>query len=114
MKTKEKTKKESSCSNKTNDLIENDENFELLASFFYLFSDPTRLKIIELLKENELCVHELSNILKIKQPSISQHLKVLYQGKILQKKKLGLHVFYKLDDEHIARIYEQGLEHVKE
>lgn len=103
-----------SCSIADEFVLPNDEDFELLASFFYLFSDATRLKIIHLLRKEELCVHELSTILNIKQPSISQHLKLLHQGKILQKRKLGLHAFYSLKDEHISKIYKQGYKHVKE
>lgn len=91
----------------------NDE-LESLASFFSLFSDPTRLKIINALSEKEMCVCDLANFLEIKQPSISQHLKSLWQGKVIKRKKNGLHVFYSLDDEHIKQIYNWGYEHVKE
>ena len=55
--------------------LPNDEEFTILADFFSVFSDSTRLKIISALSEKELCVHELSSLLKMKQPSISQHLK---------------------------------------
>jgi len=91
-----------------------DNELETLASFFSLFSDPTRLKIINALSDKEMCVCDLANLLKIKQPSISQHLKSLWQGKIIKRKKDGQHVFYSLDDDHIKQIYNLGDEHVKE
>ena len=94
--------------------LPNDEEFTILADFFSVFSDSTRLKIISALSEKELCVHELSSLLKMKQPSISQHLKTLWQAKVVKKRKVGLHVFYRLDDEHIEKIYTWGYEHVKE
>ena len=94
--------------------LPNDEEFSLLADFFSVFSDPTRLKIISALSEKELCVHELSSLLDMKQPSVSQHLKMLWQARVVKKRKVGLHVFYRLDDEHIEKIYSWGYEHVKE
>lgn len=94
--------------------LPNDEEFTILADFFSVFSDSTRLKIISALSEKELCVHELSSLLKMKQPSISQHLKTLWQARVVKKRKVGLHVFYRLDDEHIEKIYTWGYEHVKE
>lgn len=94
--------------------LPNDEEFAILADFFSVFSDSTRLKIISALSEKELCVHELSSLLEMKQPSISQHLKTLWQAKVVKKRKVGLHVFYRLDDEHIEKIYAWGYEHVKE
>ena len=75
---------------------------------------PKLPNIISALSEKELCVHELSSLLKMKQPSISQHLKTLWQAKVVKKRKVGLHVFYRLDDEHIEKIYTWGYEHVKE
>ena len=94
--------------------LPNDDEFSLLADFFSVFSDPTRLKIISALSEKELCVHELSSFLDMKQPSVSQHLKMLWQARVVKKRKVGLHVFYRLDDEHIEKIYTWGYEHVKE
>lgn len=94
--------------------LPNDDEFSVLADFFSVFSDPTRLKIISVLSEKELCVHELVSLLDMKQPSVSQHLKMLWQARVVKKRKIGLHVFYRLDDEHIEKIYAWGYEHVKE
>lgn len=94
--------------------LPNDEEFNILADFFSVFSDSARLKIISALSEKELCVYDLSSLLNMKQPSASQHLKTLWQAKVVKKRKVGLHVFYRLDDEHIKKIYLLGYKHVKE
>lgn len=93
--------------------LPNDDDFAILANFFSIFSDPTRLKIISALSKNELCVHELCSLLNAKQSNISQHLKALWQVRVVSKRKVGLHVFYRCDDEHIEKIYTCGYEHVK-
>lgn len=87
---------------------------ERLASFFSAFSDATRLKIIHALSKEELCVHELATLLNAKQSGISQHLKTLWQVRIVERRKVGLHVFYKCNDAHIENIFAQGKEHVQE
>lgn len=94
--------------------LPNDEEFSILADFFSVFADSTRLKIISALSKEELCVYDISSLLNMKQPSTSQHLKTLWQAKVVKKRKVGLHVFYRLDDEHIKKIYSWGYEHVKE
>lgn len=94
--------------------LPNPEEIEEMARLFYVFSDVTRLKIISALNNKEMCVCDLANLLGMKQPSISQHLKILFVSKVIKKRKLGLQVFYKLDDLHIEEIYRKGFEHVRE
>ena len=91
-----------------------DETVERLSSLFSAFSDATRLKIIHALSKEELCVHELATLLNAKQSGISQHLKILWQVRIVERRKVGLHVFYKCSDAHIENIFAQGKEHVQE
>ena len=91
-----------------------DDKAERLASFFAAFSDSTRLKIIHALKNEELCVHELASLLGAKQSSVSQHLKALWQARIVQRRKVGLHVFYRCEDAHIEEIFTLGKNHVEE
>ncbi len=89
-------------------LLLDDEKAERWASFFSAFSDATRLKIIHVLKKEELCVHELSSLLNAKQSGISQHLKILWQQRVVKRRKVGLHVFYSVDDSHLAQLIEWG------
>ena len=89
-------------------LLLEDEKAERWASFFSAFSDPTRLKIIHVLKKEELCVHELSALLNAKQSGISQHLKILWQQRVVKRRKVGLHVFYSVDDFCLNQIAQWG------
>ncbi len=87
---------------------------QVLASFFSAFSDPTRLRIIDLLMKQELCVCDIAYLLKLKQPAVSQQLSTLWKARIVKRRKDGNQVFYRLDDEHVEKIYKIGEEHTYE
>ena len=77
-----------------------------LAGFFKLFSDKTRIGII--------CVCDLSMLLKMKQPAISQHLKNLRQMRIVRTRRDGKVIYYALDDDHIRAVLNTGVQHIDE
>ncbi|MBL3518965.1 ArsR/SmtB family transcription factor [Aliarcobacter lanthieri] len=83
-----------------------------VAELFKAFADTTRIKIISVLQEEELCVGAISELLNMSQSAISHQLKALKNAKIIKSKKLGKWVYYSLDDEHIKRIYDMGLDHI--
>ena len=85
-----------------------------LSEFFKVYGDETRIKIIHLLAQRELCVHEISGILEMNQSAISHQLKVLRNNKLVKPRKNGKHVFYSLVDDHVIQILNNGLEHVHE
>jgi ArsR family transcriptional regulator, lead/cadmium/zinc/bismuth-responsive transcriptional repressor len=85
----------------------------LLADVFKALSDPTRLRIISLLLENEVCVHTLETMLGISQSAISHQLRHLRQLKLVRFRKEGRHVYYALDDDHVRDLLQQGLSHVE-
>ena len=85
-----------------------------LAEFFKLFSDKTRVGILWALSLSEMCVCDLSMLLKMKQPAISQHLKGLRQMRIVRTRRDGKVIYYALDDEHIRTVLTFGLQHTKE
>lgn len=85
----------------------------LLSSVFKALSDPNRLKIIYLLSKSSLCVCDIATILGMTQSSISHHLRVLRDTKLVKFKKEGKLVIYSLDDDHVLELFEQGLDHVK-
>jgi ArsR family transcriptional regulator len=85
-----------------------------LAEFFKLFSDKTRVSILCALNHSELCVCDLSMLLKMKQPAISQHLKVLRQMRMVRTRRDGKVIYYTLDDDHIRIVLKYGLEHIEE
>ena len=85
-----------------------------LAGFFKLFSDKTRVGILLALSFSEMCVCDLSMLLKMKQPAISQHLKSLRQMRIVRTRRDGKVVYYTLDDDHIRAVLSTGLQHIDE
>ncbi len=84
-----------------------------LGELFKALGDPTRLRIISLLLENELCVHTLEAALGMSQSAISHQLRVLRQLHLVRFRKEGRHVYYALDDEHVRELVKQGLLHVE-
>ena len=85
-----------------------------MADLFKLFGDSTRLGILWALSESEMCVCDLCALLKMKQPAVSHQLKNLKQARIVKARRDGKVIFYSLDDEHIRKLLNFGMEHVQE
>lgn len=85
-----------------------------LANLFKALGDNTRMRILNALQVSELCVCDLVDILGMTQSAISHQLRVLRSSKIVKYRKEGKNVYYSLDDEHVSRLLDDGLEHVKE
>lgn len=84
-----------------------------LSDIFKALGDPTRLKIIYALVQNELCVHDLSVVLEMAQSAVSHQLRYLRNLRIVKRRKKGKTVFYSLDDDHVEQIFVQTLQHIK-
>ena len=84
-----------------------------LAELFKVFGDSTRIRIINTLLNRELCVGDISNILGISQSAISHQLRILKNAKIVRNKRDGKSIFYSLYDNHVEKIFNIGLEHIK-
>ena len=85
-----------------------------LADLFKIFSDSTRIKILCILFESEMCVYDLSGILGMSQSAISHQLRLLKQSKLVKHRREGKIIFYSLSDDHIRKIIDNGLEHIQE
>ncbi len=85
-----------------------------LADLFKVFGDSTRIKVLYLLFENEMCVHDIAQILNMTQSAISHQLRILKQNRLVKFRKEGKNVLYSLADEHVFTILHQGMEHVEE
>ena len=83
-----------------------------LADTFKLIGDNTRCKILYVLDKNEMCVGDIANILDMTKSTISHQLAVLRRSGIVRCRKQGKEVLYKLDDEHITKLYEVAVEHI--
>ena len=89
------------------------ELFNNLAEFFRIIGDITRTKILYVLDQNEMCVCDIANVLGMSKSSISHQLAVLRKSGIVKCRKDGKEVYYTLDDEHIQKVFEVGIEHVE-
>lgn len=86
---------------------------QTLSAIFKAFGDPTRLKILYCLKQSEMCVCCLSCALDMSQSAISHQLRVLRNLRLVKHRKEGKNVIYSLDDGHIFKILDQGIEHIR-
>ena len=89
-----------------------DSIFYKLADFFKIVGDPTRVRILWALNQNELCVCDIANVLGMSKSSISHQLGALRRSNIVKCRKEGKTVYYKLDDDHVQKVFELGLEHI--
>ncbi len=76
------------------------ENVEQTAEQFKVLADKTRLRILGLLRQRELCVCDLTEILEISQPGVSQHMRRLKQAGFVKERKGGQWVYYSLNNQH--------------
>lgn len=92
----------------------NQSQIDGLSDLFKIFGDPSRLRIIHILMHQELCVADLSALLSIQQPAVSQQLKLLRLSRLVKYRKDGKNVYYSLDDEHVSVLFKIALEHLSE
>ena len=100
--------------NKVKDSIPEEETLYDLADLFKVLGDSTRIKILCTLFEAEMCVCDIAGVLGMTQSAISHQLRVLKQARLVKFKRNGKVVYYSLDDEHVKRIFDQGLIHISE
>ena len=85
-----------------------------LSDLFKVLGDPTRIRIAYALSREELCVCDIANLLGVSQSAVSHSLRSLRQMKLVRFRKEGKIAYYALDDEHVARLLEDGFRHVEE
>ena len=85
-----------------------------LAELFKVFGDSTRIRILFVLFEAEVCVCDLAKALNMTQSAISHQLRILKQNKLVKSRRDGKSIFYSLADEHVRTIIDQGREHIEE
>lgn len=95
------------------EMPDEDELYDL-AELFKVFGDSTRIRILYVLFEAEVCVCDLAQALNMTQSAISHQLKILKQNKLVKSRREGKSVFYALADEHVRTIIAQGREHIEE
>ena len=91
-----------------------DEYLYDLAELFKVFGDSTRIRILFVLFEAEVCVCDLAKALNMTQSAISHQLRILKQNKLVKSRREGKSIFYSLADDHVRTIINQGREHIEE
>lgn len=84
-----------------------------LAEFYKIMGDTTRVKILSLLVERELCVGDITEILSMAQSAVSHQLRILRSAHLVTYRKEGKMSYYRLDDDHVTALLLQGTEHLR-
>ena len=90
------------------------ETMEQIADLFKAFGDPTRVAILSLLVDGELCVNDITETMTVSQSAISHQLRILKQMHLIKSHREGKNILYSLADDHVLTILKMGLEHVRE
>ena len=85
-----------------------------LAELFKIFGDSTRIKILYVLFESEMCVCDIAQLLNMTSTAVSHQLRILKGNKLVKSRREGKNIFYSLADGHVPSILDQGMEHVNE
>ena len=96
------------------DGMPSEEVMQNLADFYKVFGDVTRVKILCVLFQSELCVCDLAEVVGMTQSAVSHQLRILKQMKLVKNRREGKIVYYSLADAHIQSILNQGMEHITE
>lgn len=96
------------------DKMPKEEELYDLAELFKVFGDSTRIRILFVLFESEVCVCDLAEALNMTQSAISHQLRILKQNKLVKSRREGKSIFYSLADDHVRMIINQGLDHIEE
>ena len=88
--------------------------FLLLAETFQAMGDSSRVQIVWALSHGELCVGDVASLLSMSQPSVSHHLRTLRNLRLVRVRRDGRTSFYRLDDDHIERLLQEGFRHVED
>ncbi|MGE4354148.1 MAG: ArsR/SmtB family transcription factor [Oscillospiraceae bacterium] len=98
-------------------VIENMPDEELLydlSELYKVFGDSTRIRILYVLFESEMCVADIAQLLHMSTSAISHQLRTLKQFRLVKFRREGKVVFYSLADDHVRTIINQGLDHLAE
>lgn len=85
-----------------------------LADLFKVFGDSTRLRIMYAISDGELSVLSIAETLGMEQSTISHQLRVLRNNKLVRVRREGKQIYYTLDDDHVKKIIEMGIDHLME
>ena len=85
----------------------------ILTEFFKMLGNPTRIRILLLLMEQDANVSDLAEQLGMTQSAVSHQLNLLKSNKLVRRRRDGKMIFYALVDEHVQMVIEKGTEHIR-
>lgn len=91
-----------------------EEEIYYLSEFYKVFGDSTRIKILYVLLNQELCVNDIAQEINMTPSSVSHQLRILKQNRLVKFRRDGKTIYYSLADHHVKNILSQGLEHIEE
>lgn len=91
-----------------------EETVAALAETFRALGDGTRVRILHALSRAEVCVCDLAASMNVTESAVSHQLRLLRSLRLVRSRRDGRHIYYTLADQHIVKLFEQGLEHVQE
>lgn len=94
--------------------VPNETTIQLLADFFKVFGDNSRIKILHYLSRAELCVSDLTALAGMQQSAVSHQLKLLRLHRLVKMRKEGVTIYYSIDDDHVSDVFKLALDHITE
>lgn len=94
--------------------LPSEEELFSLAEFYKIFGDSTRIRLLCVLRDTELCVCDIARMLSMTVSAISHQLRLLKQARLVKFRRAGKTVYYSLADAHIHDILDAGMEHIRE
>ena len=99
---------------RVNENMPDEEILYEIAELYKIFGDSTRIKILYVLFEAEMCGNDIAQLLNISTSAISHQLRILKQAQLVKFRREGKTIFYSLSDDHVRTILNQGMEHICE
>ena len=100
---------EALCARVLKDMPDEESLYDLAELF-----NTTRIRILYVLFEAEMCVCDIAQILSMTQSAISHQLRVLKQARLVRNRRVGKQIYYSLADDHVRTIIGQGMDHIDE
>ncbi len=94
--------------------LPDDDTLVRLSDLFKVFGDGTRIRILYVLFEEEVCVCDIAMLLGMTQSAVSHQLRILKQARLIRSRREGKTIFYSLADDHVRTLLRNGTEHIEE
>jgi ArsR family transcriptional regulator, lead/cadmium/zinc/bismuth-responsive transcriptional repressor len=91
--------------------VASDEVISFIAQTFHILGDPTRLKILFLLRKHSCCVRDLAILTSVSESAISHHMRLLKERRIVTQRREGTIIYYSLSDHHLAPLFQEAEYH---